>query len=1729
MKVKIWGSRGSIPAPIGSAAIEEKIVRAILNMPKIDPHDEDAVRSYIHDLHILRRGTAGGNTCCLEIRSGHDIIVIDAGSGMRELGQDLMKGPCGRGKGVIHLLFTHLHWDHIQGFPFFLPAFVPGNRLLIYGMHDIESALAMQQSPLTFPVDLSYMQAERKFIHIQPGESFQIGSLHIKTLENFHPGRSLSYRLEEIDPARREWLRSSDGEQAVAFGPKALPEEHSSFDDRHFGNSTNSLVIATDAEYKELDEKTLLPYLHFCRNADVLIFDAQYTLRDVWKKVDWGHSSSMIGVDLARRAHIKKLVLFHHDPTYSDDEILDIETRAIAYQEQDHSLPFCEIAVAYDGMSFDVLSSGSGDYRMVDDGNLAILMPSGGQSSLDQAIDRLTFELSSTPWGENQEPTSSILDLANVETLTTASLKNLIMLRQIETDVSLVLAAPSQKVRQVIELAGYLDYFVIYPSVQEAIAAVRAREALNLPGQLLQNRYQIQHSLYSDPWANVLKAIDLRESGGLNRNRPVAIKIISPSFQSGTLQKVVQQLERVARIDHPNLVKILDWGWEGASFFIVEEYIEEDTLQSYLRYSSSSRRSGAQRPRRKPLSLRRVSQIAYDLITALEVIHSQGIVHGGFSMQSIFADQRSVRLGCFGLSWLIEGHVLLDVPSFILPVTHLSPEQILGQVMDARTDLYALGLVLYELFTGKPPFVGTDEAVKHAHLEEEPVPPRDHNPAISPSLEHLILRLLNKNPNDRYASASQVRRIWDSLGTNVEAGVQIRRKIWMGRREQVQTLLEAWKEVRSGYGQIVFISGEQGMGKTSLAHQFIAQSHSSVVLVGQSHEEDRSAYALFSDVLRAYFATIPPELTSEDAGQLLANLSRIVPEIRILVPGLPDLNVLAPEQEQLRLMASLVQFIGRATRSRPWLLVLDDLHQTDQSSLELLSYLGRHTSEMALLIVGIYSDGLARDHPLLEILQDLARHPGYRHISLQPISRNDVSQMLLEFWENAVPEPAIFEALVDKLYQHTRGNPYYVEEIAKALLDDGLLQGLNGGSIERRGGHGVEYSIPGDGDRGHRSEPDVPEDSLGILDQIPLPASVHEVVRRRIAHLTTGTQNLLQHAAVLGQTFRLDVLLAMMKLTEREALEALDIALERQLIQELPGQNLLAFRQVEIRQVLYDDLSPMRRRVLHQLAGETLERFTMPFPEQLADELAHHFELAGDFHKALIYILQSANQAKIAFANHQAMLWYNRALEILALHMTEDEAAYKPFLLSAHQNLGEVLALLGQYNAALSHFQVFLTIAMPGGVDHGGIENHSGVLENSDSPGLAATVCRLIASVHENRSEFDLSLEWLDKGMKLLDTHTPSQELVEIYNMLGWIQIRRGNFEASIVPLQKGLRMAEEIHLPQAEVESLRHLGTAAWFLGDNERSREYWQRSLRRCQDIGDIQNEGKVLNNLGLIHRDTGEYIQARNYYHRSLEISQMAGDRLGECVALNNLGFVWRNLGDFEQAGAYLHLALEICNIIGARQSECLILNNLGVLSYMQNDNPLALIYTQHALELSENLGARREQADALCTLGHILSSMGNKAEAQQAYRRSLALREELGQTNLLLDALTGLAEIAFEQNNTEDIENYARQILAVLNVTAFELSTSTADGLVQVGQAINGSEDPLRVYWICYRLLRFQKIDQADKILEYAHSLLEKQAQAIELSTTEADDLRRKFMQSNPVHQKIVDEKRHSTLS
>lgn len=317
MLVRFWGTRGSLPVAARAERIERKIARALLAASGRAFADEAAALAFTRgELSFAAGRTYGGATSCVEIEGAPDgsFIICDMGSGLREFGIDAGRRCADGHPKVYNFFLSHLHWDHIMGFPFFGPAFDPGARIIIHAGHpDAEEALRRQQQEISFPVPFDGLRSQIEFRTCTPGEVYEIGGLKVGLRRQYHSHTSYAWRFDCDDA---------------------------------------SICFSTDAEHPITDMENERNFEAFFVGADVCICDTMYSLADsVTLKADWGHSSNVVAVDLCHGAGARRLVLFHHEPTYSDADIEQLHIDTIRYEEINRGeRPPLEVICAYDGL-----------------------------------------------------------------------------------------------------------------------------------------------------------------------------------------------------------------------------------------------------------------------------------------------------------------------------------------------------------------------------------------------------------------------------------------------------------------------------------------------------------------------------------------------------------------------------------------------------------------------------------------------------------------------------------------------------------------------------------------------------------------------------------------------------------------------------------------------------------------------------------------------------------------------------------------------------------------------------------------------------------------------------------------------------------------------------------------------------------------------------------------------------------------------------------------------------------------------------------------------------------------------------------------------------------------------------------------------------------------------------------------------------------------------------------
>jgi len=316
MLVRFWGTRGSLPVAPTADIIRTKVARALLAAHGRTFVDQAEAEAFLAaELSFAAGATYGGATSCVELEAGSgSYFICDMGSGLRLFGLDSMKRSAAGHNKTYNFFLSHLHWDHIMGFPFFAPAFDPGATIRIHACHpDAEQALRRQQEEISFPVPFDWLRAGIEFVQLAPGEIHEVDGVRVEAKLQNHSHDSYGYRFTD-----------GDG---------------------------RTVIYSTDSEHNLQKMAVEAAFIHFFRDADLVICDTMYSLADsVSMKEDWGHSSNLVAVDLCHEAGARRLALFHHEPTYADEDILAMHQESIRYEELTRGGKPLDVICAYDGL-----------------------------------------------------------------------------------------------------------------------------------------------------------------------------------------------------------------------------------------------------------------------------------------------------------------------------------------------------------------------------------------------------------------------------------------------------------------------------------------------------------------------------------------------------------------------------------------------------------------------------------------------------------------------------------------------------------------------------------------------------------------------------------------------------------------------------------------------------------------------------------------------------------------------------------------------------------------------------------------------------------------------------------------------------------------------------------------------------------------------------------------------------------------------------------------------------------------------------------------------------------------------------------------------------------------------------------------------------------------------------------------------------------------------------------
>jgi hypothetical protein len=686
---------------------------------------------------------------------------------------------------------------------------------------------------------------------------------------------------------------------------------------------------------------------------------------------------------------------------------------------------------------------------------------------------------------------------------------------------------------------------------------------------------------------------------------------------------------------HPHIVSVFDLGEENGQPYIVTELMDGGDVEVLIEKA----------PEQRP-PLERTVVVGIEVCRGLEFAHSHGIIHRDLKPGNVWlAADGTAKLGDFGLAVALDKSRLTQAGMMVGTVSYMPPEQAMGGEVTPRSDLYSLGAMLYEMVTGRPPFVGDESvAVITQHLNVQPVAPSWHNALVPSAMEGLILQLMEKDPGKRPGTAAEVREALEGiLATESNAPPEpseaaaaadnpMYRRSFVGRETELHQLQAAYDAAVSGQGGLVMVVGEPGIGKTSLTEQTTtyATIRGGRTLIGHCYEEGSLSlpYLPFVEALRSYVLARDPEGLRQDLGTGAGEVARIVSEIRDrLNVELPPTGAL--EDDRWRLLQAVTSFVRSASTVQPLVIVVEDLHDADRGTLDLLLHLARNLQGSRLLIVGTYRDvEVDRAHPLSSTLAELRRSQNFLRIPLRGLTADEVQRMMSAVSQQDIPWP--FAELV---HRQTEGNPLFVQEMLRYLVEEGLVERRQG-ALRRVGDETLAGRIP---------------------------EGLRDVIGKRLSRLSDRANEVLSVASVLGREFRLDALQRVAALSEEDLYTALEEATALAVVEQRQAVGTVGFRFMHafFRQTLYEEIFVPRRIRLHQNVGRALEEIYGRRLEEHAAELAEHFAQSTegeDLEKALHYCQLAASRAMSVYAYGEAARHLEQALKVQEVLDPDDKA-----------------------------------------------------------------------------------------------------------------------------------------------------------------------------------------------------------------------------------------------------------------------------------------------------------------------------------------------------------------------------------------------------------------------------------------------------------------------------------------
>jgi len=988
------------------------------------------------------------------------------------------------------------------------------------------------------------------------------------------------------------------------------------------------------------------------------------------------------------------------------------------------------------------------------------------------------------------------------------------------------------------------------------------------------------------------RVIGLLGEGGMGRVyvaedetlvRKVALKTLKRADESSR-KRFIREARAAARVSHPNLCPIFEVAEEGGQPFLAMELLSGETLSTRLR--------------RGPLEPEQALELANDLLSGLGALHEAGLIHRDVKPSNLFLTPHGVKLVDFGLArefrkgspespWTPTD---LTAPGLIVGTPgYMAPEQILGHTVDARADLFAAAVVLYQALTGRKPFPGdTPAGVLSGILYEDPG--AIVGSPLLVALDAPLRKALAKKPDDRHASARAMAEALRAAARAVKVAPGSPREAFVGRDCELAWLEQRFEEAAAGAGSVVFVTGERGVGKSALVGEFMRRVRSGARLVtvvaGRCSESHGPAEAFLP-----FLDAVGRLLTSPAHDRASEFLRTYAPTICVQLPAglLPDpdgaLRRHTAGATKERLIREAGDFMEAACREFPILLFVEDLQWADPASVDLLHHVGCRLVRQRFLVIGSYrqADVDGSNPRLRRCAVDLLARGAARELALGALTPDDLTAYL----EARFPGHQFPPALASALHARTEGLALFVRSLVDILVERGDVVRGDGGWVLARPVEELDL-----------------ERSKGLQD----------LVRQQLEGLTAREREILEVASVVSREFLSPVVADLVGRDAREVEEDLHrLGRVRRLIVErgeeaLPDGTLATryqFAHALYRSTLRDDLVPTRRLQLHGAAAQSLLRRWGTEAPRIATAIARHCEEGHDHEAALTFRAHAGDNAARLFAYAEAEEHYDwafRSFERLP-------AASRPAAaISLHRRRGTVRLAQARFDDATADFEALLAVARA---------TSASVAERTALAGLCDTLffARRVEEMTARARELleVASRAGVDAGVD------------EARARIGQALVCEGRLAEAVPLLDDAIASARRRGLRVALQVGLSYRGLAHYWQTEYQPAEVASLEAASIAAQLGDGFYALASRMFAGLARANLGRISEALDDFADTIALARRNDDRYWLPRLVSHLGWLHRELGALERAREYDTEALQLARekpVSWAPESEALL---------------------------------------------------------------------------------------------------------------------------------------------------------------------------------------------------------------